>query len=372
MLRSSRRALLRRIDDEIGLIAALPELTPDVALRALPAIEEAGDGAHAAEAIRPPTFEGVASRRLHAVAVLESVRLRAALRLGGAQAALEASALASIRAWAALAERREYLAVLAGPILGASAASTPAITARIGLDAVVEALEARARDTAADVGPLLRALSAAEALGGELAPRAARARLDAIDRAIEPLRRRLDELATRRPETAEISALFADVRAAWRRCDRDVDLEILAVERLADFAWDLYRERRLSELGRWIDELAELGSSLASRIERGEALAWAAPCAQLLVFRAELAPRFDAQITLAERAYAVCPTLRNARIVLGDFLLTRAERAMDRGADRTSAGTRPDDDVARAASLHPELKRLAAVREKLARRGALR
>jgi hypothetical protein len=190
---------------------------------------------------------------------------------------------------------------------------------------------------------------------------------------LEPPRRTLDELATRRPTVDELVLAFRAVRTAWKRCDRDVDLEVLAVERIADFAWDLYRDRRLTELGRVVDEVAELADSLGTRIDRGEALAWAAPCAQVHVFRAELAPRFDAQITLAERAYALCPTLRNARLVLGDFLLTRAERALDRRADRTSAGTSPEDDVVRAATLHPELKRLPSVKKKLearVRRGA--
>lgn len=361
---SPRRVLLQRIEREIELKRAIPELDGPVAARAVVALEGERSGPIEGR-LRPDRWEDASDRRVHAIAALEGARFAQAIATGDA-GAIEASAAALVRAWAALGRRRAYVEGLARRVLGTDAPRAADVASRIGVDRVTSALLARARGEA-DIGGLLRALARGADGDEALAPIVARVRLEALDAVLDPLRRTLDELATRRPGTDEVVAGFAAVHAAWRRADRDVEVEILAVERVADFAWDLYRERRLVELGRLIEEVAEPAMSMATRIEGGDALAWAAPCAQVLVFRAELAPRFDAQIAFAERAYAVCPSLRNARIVLGDFLLTRAERALDRGADRTSAGTTPETDVERAASIHPELKRLAAVRDKLKR-----
>ncbi len=365
--RSPRRDLLERIQDELMLSAALPSLELRVRARAIVALEGAQAGP-LAERLRPIALDDVPDRRLHAIAALEGARFTRAIA-GTDEAAIEASAKSLIRAWATLGKRAGYLGSLAAPVLGASASTAGAVATRIGLDRAVAALLDRAA-SGGDLGGLLRALRAAESLGDETARRATRARLEALDLVLDPLRRTLDELATRRPSEGELVAAFAAIRAEWRRCDRDLEIEVLAVERIADFAWDLYRERKFPELARIVDEIVEPSSSLATRVEHdAAAIAWAAPCAQVLVFRAELAPRFDAQVELAERAHRVCPTLRNARLVLGDFLLTRAERAIDRNAARTTGGTTPEDDIARAASIQPELKRLPVVREKLARRG---
>jgi len=354
MSRSPRRALLERIARERVVARAMPELPSPWRARAAVAVE--GDRV-------PEAIAGVSDRALHALAAVAGVRLAIALD-ADEERVVEARARALLRSWLALAERHAYVDRTAAAIAG-DVGDARRVVARLGVDRLARALDDRAGQ-GREIGGLLRAL--AEASGSELAPIADRARRDAIDRFAEPVRRTLDELATRRATTDEICAAFELVLTAWRRCDRDVELEILAVERLGDFAWDLYRERALDDLARLLRIVSEPSASLAARVARGEAVAWAAPCAQVRVFLAELAPSFDAQLALAERAFAVCPTLRNARVVLGDFLLTRAERALDRGAARTSAGTLPDDDVARAASLHPELKRLAVVREKLDRR----
>ena len=87
----------------------------------------------------------------------------------------------------------------------------------------------------------------------------------------------------------------------------------------------------------------------------------------MVVFRAELAPTLDAQIALAERGQRLCPTLRNARLVLADLLCARAERRIDqpllvRGADAYPEAAR---DVVRAIDLIPELRRLPSLRQRL-------
>ena len=363
---SSRRRLLGVVEAEIALAAAAPELAPALRRRMAAAIPGAGP---MAERLRPCDASSLDARGLHAIAAVALARLRAAPD-DAAPEELETAARASIHTWAALAERESYVRALATRVVGRDEARAGELAARIGLEAVGARLDDAAR-AGRDVGAWLRALGAGPATAGALSAETARMRMTAIDLVLEPVRRVLDELATRRPSVDELVRAFASARTAWQRLDRDVEVEALVVERLPDFAWDLYRQRAHADLARILAEVAEPSTSLAARIERGEpAIAWAAPCAQALVFRAELAPRFDAQVELAERALRICPSLRNARIVLGDFLLTRAERALDRRVDRTSAGTTPEEDVTRAEGLHPELKRLAIVRAKLRRVGA--
>jgi hypothetical protein len=346
---SPRRALLDRIERERIAERQMPGLPASWRARAAIAAESGqwpADLAHAAD------------RELHAIAAATGAAFAEALARGDDRS-IEQRGRELIRSWAALATRAAYVERCRHAW---ASEAVPADVAQIGVDRVVRALAARASE-GADLGALLRALDAA-------APdvRIERARRDAIDVAAAPARAALDELATRRPTIEESIAVFGAMVGTWRRCDRDVELEILAVERLGDFAWDLYRDRPRVELARLVAIVAEPVASLAARVERGEpAIAWAAPCAQALVFQAESAADLDAQITIAERAYAVCPTLRNARIVLADLLLTRAERAIDRGVTRAREGTPPEQDVARAATIHPDLVRLPKVREKLAR-----
>ncbi len=366
----SARALLERIDQELALRAAAPEVQWRAGARE--AFAFAAQPSRGASALRPPDLGPAPAPLVHALAVIESARF-GEIERGTSDAAITESATAAIRAWSELAKREAYLVELARG-MGASV-TLPAmvdVAARRGVDQVSSALAARVHD-GRDLAPLLRALSlVASDAGPSVLPTptrmlADRGRVDAIEALLAPLRSVFDDLGARSATEGELVAIFTRVHESWRRSDRDIELEILAVERLPDFAWDFYREKRFKELARVLVPLAEPVASLSARIERGEsAIAWAAPCAQAVVFRAELADRFDQQIELAERAYAICPSLRNARVVLGDFLITRAERALDRGAPETSKGTLPGEDLSRAEALYPELRRLPAAKKKLA------
>lgn len=365
----SARVLLERIDQELALRRAAPEVEWEAGAREVFALAAQPDPRDAT--LRPADHASLAAPLVHSLAVIESARF-VELAEGGDDQAVTESGTNVIRAWAALAEREAYLVALArGMAAPLTLSAILDVVGRRGVDLVGAALHARVLG-GKDLAPLLRALTVATEPGPRELARplrmlADRARVDGIEALLTPLRSVFDDLGTRAASEAELVAIFTRVHDAWRRSDRDIELEILAVERLPDFAWDFYREKRFKELARVLVPLAEPVTSLAARIERGEsAIAWAAPCAQAIVFRAELADRFDQQLELAERAFTICPSLRNARVVLGDFLITRAERALDRGAERTTQGTLPADDVARAAQLYPELKRLPAVRKRLA------
>jgi hypothetical protein len=214
-------------------------------------------------------------------------------------------------------------------------------------------------------------------VSGELAARA-RARATAahaevVAAKIAPLALELDEIASRDWKPAEIASVLDRAHRAWREVGEDAEIERFLVRELPRFAWDLYRERRWDELRALLRPIERPTDRLARRIEADpREIAWAAQCAQALVFRAELAPTLETQIALAERGLRLCPTLRNARLVLADLLCARAERRIDqplllRGTDGWAVAAR---DVERAAEIYPELKRLPALRARLRSRGA--
>jgi hypothetical protein len=185
----------------------------------------------------------------------------------------------------------------------------------------------------------------------------------------------LDELAaggTDRASPTEVEAVLSRARDAWSWAGREVEIAVLVARELPRFAWDVYRERRWDDLRTLLSPIEAMSDDLATHVERDPAmLAYAAQSAQLLVFRAELGPTLDRQLVLAERAFALCPSLRNARLVLGDLLCARAERRLDapvllRPPDAVLEARR---DVERAASIFPDLRRLPALRARLARGG---
>jgi hypothetical protein len=365
----SARALLERIDQELALRAAAPEVSWEAGAREVLALSGRSPGD---ASLRPQDHAPIAAPVLHSLAVIESARF-AELAARPDDPGLTDSATHLIHAWAALAGREAYLVELArGMAVPIALPAIVDVVGRRGVDQVAAALLDRVQ-RGTDLAPLLRALALAAVAetGPRSLPRplrmlADRRRVDAIEALLTPIRSVFDDLGARAATEKELVSVFTRVHEAWRRSDRDIELEILAVERLPDFAWDFYREKRFKELARVLVPVAEPVMSLAARVERGEsAVAWAAPCAQAIVFHAELADRFDQQLELAERAFTICPSLRNARVVLGDFLITRAERALDRGAERTSNGTLPAEDIARAEQLYPELRRLPAARSKL-------
>jgi hypothetical protein len=73
-----------------------------------------------------------------------------------------------------------------------------------------------------------------------------------------------------------------------------------------------------------------LVESLIARVkaDRGK-VAYAAACAQFLVFYTNVVSTLDRQIAVGERAIDVCPSHRNGRAVLASFLSQKALRVSD-------------------------------------------
>lgn len=396
--RAEDQALLDRLEDASVARAMLRDLAPERAglgrrggglvrhLRARPGGEEArrrasaGDRAALLRVARPARYAGLDPELLHQLALFEEAASPRSPR--------------ALAAWLALAADPEYLSRRAEAVAGDAlaererAAATRALPFALLARREEEAragADARDRGAAAALDALgaaalkrtltLAGLDAEHPVAAEARRRARQARERVLDGALAPHRDRLDELATVDLGPAHAAALEAVTRS-WRWAGQDPLVARFAVERAVPLGWVAYNAKRMDTLRALDGALAPLVDAFASRVQRDPAeLAYAGPCAQLLVFRAELKAPLPAQIAVAETAVAVCPTHRNGRLVLADLLTLRGERALAEAgrfsgrSSRRSARTQALADYRRARALFPSLTSLPRLADRLLREG---
>lgn len=154
----------------------------------------------------------------------------------------------------------------------------------------------------------------------------------------------------------------------WLGCEREVERQVVIA--LPTIAWPIYRERQMEVLGEILEPVVPLFTALEARIlqlrEEGDVtteLAYLGPAAQALVFWSETTKDVALAMDRAERAYALCPTLRNARIVLSHLLCDRAERTLAQGQLWPTHPAKAD--VIRAREIFPELARLPGLMQRV-------
>lgn len=216
------------------------------------------------------------------------------------------------------------------------------------------------------------------ALPADLAQRAsasARAALDELAMSwLVRFRDALDAVMAREWSGADAAAIFADAAKSWDWLGGEPEVERHVLTALPELAWPLYRKRAMRELGELLSPIMPLAWALEARVLEDRAptegsprldrdLAYVAPCAQALVFWAEIPREVDLALPRIERAYALCPTLRNARVVLAHVLCDRAEHTLARREIFPAHPARAD--VERAASVFPELSRLEALKKRV-------
>ena len=307
---------------------------------------------------------------------------RAEIRAGAVRSHLRA-----ISMWLWLADEGMYLASLAQQVIaGALSESDVEAAAHAAGFALLRTLGETARAGAADLtaeselaaNALARVDEACEwaACSETLTSQAtaiARSERDrAVGQAIARVETAIEEATVRGAAPDELVSLLWDATAVWRWAGHDVYVERFLARSLTSTLWDLYREKRWDNIRTLLAPLDGPIESLARRTESDRSqLAYAAPCAQMLIFQAEVCRKFDQQLAIAERALRICPTHRNARVVCADLLVERAMRRLDRAKPWATgdALTEAEVDVRRAMGLFPQLKRLEKAKRRFAAHG---
>lgn len=293
-----------------------------------------------------------------------------------------AARIRSLAAWVALVEERSFLVELTHRIVGRARDPNLEADALLVAERTIEewgriaAQGAKELDgrSAAAVAALARTSDACRMAGvsatcGErYAKRADRVRAHAIDEALASLEDAIIEARVQGVRAAEAATHFQRIHRVWTWCDRDEAVERFAVEQVTALAWDIQQKSDWGELRILLAPCEALYDSFELRLlARPTDIAYAAKCAQILVFRSEAELDRNKEWLLAERAVKVCPVHRNGRLILAHLLSDRAIVTLDRAtyfsarADLASAG----ELVARAELLFPQGQRTRDARTKL-------
>jgi len=193
-----------------------------------------------------------------------------------------------------------------------------------------------------------------------------------LDAALRKVDVALEDARARAEPGEEHLQLFAEAARIWRWADEDPFVERFAIQRALPISWELYNAKKWPLLRVLNAHLAPMVDRLAQRVESDPAeLPYAAPTAQMLVFRAELEYRFERQLAHAERAVRICDTHRNGRLVYADLLAERAIRTLERAPvfGRGPARDKAKSDVLEARRLWPSIPRLKQAEDALRREG---
>ena len=325
-----------------GLVAAARTLAGgDVAVRA--ALD--GDVTKLARLIEAAPMRDRPPSMLHHVALYFG---RVASTLEGVAPDAAANAwMRSLAAWLALGEERTYLARLEDAILGDASrekdrakekAGVLIPPERVPLELVSE-LGKRAEGSARDLGAAGRAALLALAWVGEAAriagvsaeatrraqQAAERNRNAALDAALAVIGEALDEANVRGELTTSGHPILLRALHVWAWSGNDEAVEQFVIDRLATVGWELYRARAWDALRHAFDPFRPLIDHLARRIEHDPSkIAFAAPCAQMLVFLTDVEQAPSRKLEIAERAVRICPTHRNGRLNLASLLVDQA------------------------------------------------
>lgn len=192
---------------------------------------------------------------------------------------------------------------------------------------------------------LLRLVAEGDDLFADAARVAVTARVASAHRSLEAL---LAEAKALGPD--EAPPCFVRMCAEDTRLGGERELRRRIVTAWLGVAWPIYTERRWDLLRRLLASIDGVVEAMALELEADPSeLAYRAAVAQVLVFRSEMAPTLSAQVALGERAHALCPTLRNGRVVLAAHLAHRA------GSDRSRESR--ERDAHRALALDPYQRR---------------
>lgn len=365
-----------------GLVAELRR-TPSGARVVAATLADSDGVARLAQFVDGLALKECSPELLHHLAVFQA-KIAAALELRRPESSATAR-VRSLAAWLALAEERAYLSHLEAAMLGNAARGSGAadVSERVVLEVIAD-IAVRAESSARDLGnpgrAALLALARAEEaarLAGASPVAARRARREAerrrnavIEVALSVIGDALDEAHARGELASSGGALLLRAISAWTWTSNDEAVEHFVIDRLDKIGWELHRAHSWDALRQLLVPFRPMLDSLAGRIERDPSqIAYAAGCAQMFVFLAEVSPTASERSEMAERALRICPTHRNGRLVLASLLCARAMESMR--AMLVFAQKREielaEALLERAEALYPQTSELAEARRMLER-----
>lgn len=191
----------------------------------------------------------------------------------------------------------------------------------------------------------------------------------AIEDAVTPILTAIAETTSKgEPSAQEGASLLRRFVAVWQWSGEDESVEITTVDEATPLAWDHCRQSRWGDLGILIEPIWPLVDSLTKRIEADPSkIAYAGRCAQMLVFKADVARTETETAVIAERALRICPSHRNTRLTLAHSLCEQALRLLPgaRAPTHQSVAT-AEGMITRAETLYPSLQRLPEAQKRLA------
>jgi hypothetical protein len=376
-----------------GLVAAVRPLTGgDVAVRA--ALD--GDVTGLARLIETAPMRERPPEMLHHIALYFG-RVAGTLERVAPDAAANAW-MRSLAAWLALGEEHAYLARLEDAITGepgkreGDKARDRAVNERRGVLIppervpleLVSDLGRRAEGTSRDLSPSGRAALLALGWVGEAAriagvsadttrralAAAERNRNAALDAALAVIGEALDDANVRGELTTSGHSILLRALQVWAWSGNDEAVEQFVVDRLATMGWELYRAHAWDALRRAFDPFRPMIDHLARRIEQDPSkIAFAAPCAQMLVFLTDVEHAPFRKLEIAERAVRICPSHRNGRLNLAALLVEQALTSMRQMVlfARKDELERVEKLLARAEALYPKSTELPDAKAMLGR-----
>ena len=318
-------------------------------------------------ALRPRPLRDAPPAFLHHLAVYEE-RLADALR--GDPSRWVDRRTAALAAWLALAQEGDYLRRIGEVQFPEGGEDVARSVWRRPLRVLGEAARRDAPSLGtrgqwamrglAHVGQACEAAGCAAGLRAEVEAAAERLRTEAVEAALAPVSDAIADATARGVAEQEGPKIAHELASIWRWTDLDEHVERFAVDELTPMAWNVYqREPGYDNLRAIVTPLEPLVDSLAERLARDPMrIAYAAPVAQIYVFRAEMATLLGAQRSHAERAVAICPTHRNGRLILARTLAYEVRGSLDRGMLATMDKDALKKKIERARELYPRTKGL--------------
>lgn len=289
----------------------------------------------------------------------------------------------SVAAWLRLGTDSAYLDALSQSILGGSLSEAEAsrATSEVPFDAIEDlgksaVLGARTLSNTAKsalralgrIGEACRIAAASDPLKKKALQRAETRRAAAIEAALAPIGEALTDASNRGTLTRDAEKILPQAMRVWAWTEYDEAVEHFVVDQITPIAWEVYRDLEWDDLRRLLAPYEVLVNTLATRITSDPSrIAYAAPCAQMLLWRAELESTLPRQMEAAEKVLALCPSHRNGRVVMAGFLCDAALSALDGTRNRVGKHERAVAEayLARAEKLWPTAKKLIVAKARL-------